>query len=150
MAMGSQIRYSLEDIENLFFDAPCGVGVFDRETKEPLFLNDAFFHMVGYKPAEYMGIIRSNEDIIFPEDINIDRENTETLLNNGKVAGKEFRMVRKDGEIVWTRLSICPVLVYDHDSYLCFFEDITAEKGKFHEYKTYFRQHWKQHISHTR
>lgn len=131
MAMGSQIRYSLEDIENLFFDVPCGVGVFDRETKEPLFLNDAFFHMVGYKPAEYMGIIRSNEDIIFPEDINIDRENTETLLNNGKVAGKEFRMVRKDGEIVWTRLSICPVLVYDHDSYLCFFEDITAEKENF-------------------
>ena len=42
MAMGSQIRYSLEDIENLFFDVPCGVGVFDRETKEPLFLNDAF------------------------------------------------------------------------------------------------------------
>ncbi len=108
----------------------CGIGIFNAETRQPLFLNDAYYHMVGYTKEEYAAVIADDgQKLIYPKDLPICRGSAEKFSREGSVSNSRFRVVRKNGEIRWVDLCIIPIKAYGAGCALCFFEDIT-EKNK--------------------
>ncbi|MEA4923120.1 MAG: hypothetical protein VB031_07095 [Eubacteriaceae bacterium] len=59
--MDGQKHYNIDKLKKVFAAAPCGIGIFVAETRQPLFLNDAYYRLTGYTPEEYAEII-SNEE----------------------------------------------------------------------------------------
>lgn len=127
--MDEQKHYRMEELRSAFFSAPCAVGIFNAQTREPLFLNAAYYGLVGYSSDEYDTLI-SNEDqkLIFPADLPINRSNTEQFSKTGNVSNIQFRIVRRNGEVRWVDLCMTPIVVDDVNCALSFLEDITAEK----------------------
>ncbi len=134
--MDEQKRYQLDDVRDVFSTAPCGIGIFDPKTREPIFLNTAYYKLVGYTPEEYAELIANNDQrLIFSDDRAITKENTEQFSQQGIVTNARFRIVRKSGEICWVDLCIVPIMIDGNKYALSFFEDITIEKEQFAQLK---------------
>ncbi|MCI2056596.1 MAG: PAS domain-containing protein [Oscillibacter sp.] len=127
--MDEQKYYQIEELKSIFSAAPFGIAIFIAQTRQPLFLNNAYYHLVGYAPDEYAKLI-ANEDqkLLYPADLPISRKNTEQFSKTGNVPNARFRIVRKSGEVRWVALRMIPVTVDDAACALCFFDDITMER----------------------
>ena len=134
--MDERDQYSLEKMKSVFAAAPCGVGIFAAVTREPLFLNNAYYRLVGYTPEEYRQLI-SNEDrkLFYPPDEPMSERVAQRYASDGCLAGVQYRVVQKDGGVCWVELNMISVTVDGGDCALCFFEDITAEKENFAQMK---------------
>lgn len=134
--MNERESYTLEHLKSVFASAPCGVGVFAAQARDPLFLNDAYFRMVGYTPEEYAELI-SNEDqkLLFPMDLPVNQRVEQRYSNDGSLSGAEYRVIQKNGGICWVNLTMVSIAADGRDCALCFFEDITAEKENFAQMK---------------
>ncbi len=130
--MNERSSYALEKLKSVFSNAPCGVGVFASGTREPLFLNDAYYHIVGYTPQEY-GDLVSNQDqkLLFPMDVSMNERLEQRYCDDGSLSGAQYRVLRKDGGVCWVDLTMVTITVDKQDCALCFFKDITAEKENF-------------------
>jgi PAS domain S-box-containing protein len=91
--------------------------------------NEALCRILGYQADELVS--KSVEDINHPDDLpaclaHIDH------IRDGKIDsfGMDKRYLRKDGSIVWTRLTVGCVRKSDGsiDYFVCMFEDISARK----------------------
>lgn len=133
--MMNEQDYLIEDIEKLFANIPCGVGIFDTQ-HNPLFLNDAYYDLVGYSPEEYKSIIDNrDESLIFQSD---EPNLAQIRLDLGKgeeLCGAEYRIVQKGGSVKWVRLSVSYIKANGKYCALCFFEDITPQKENFAQLK---------------
>ena len=134
--MDERDQYSLEKMKSVFAAAPCGVGIFAAGTREPLFLNNAYYRLVGYTPEEYRQLI-SNEDrkLFYPPDEHMSERVAQRYASDGCLAGVQYRVVQKDGGVCWVELNMISVTVDGGDCALCFFENITAEKENFAQMK---------------
>ena len=100
--MDERDQYSLEKMKSVFAAAPCGVGIFAAGTREPLFLNNAYYRLVGYTPEEYRQLI-SNEDrkLFYPPDEHMSERVAQRYASDGCLAGVQYRVVQKDGGVCW-------------------------------------------------
>jgi PAS domain S-box-containing protein len=103
-----------------------GVWSMDGEYRTT-FVNKSMADMLGYQPDEILG--RRVDAFMFPEDLRNHSEKMEArTLGQGAVY--ERRFLRKNGEILWTIVSACPL----HDEQgnfagsFAMFTDITERK----------------------
>ncbi|MCH3967904.1 MAG: PAS domain-containing protein [Atopobiaceae bacterium] len=119
----------LERLKALLAAAPCGVAIFEAGTRQPLYLNDAYYRIVGYTPEEYERLVGDNDRaLVFGHDFTRIPQPSETSAADAEVTNAEYRVVRKDGGIRWVRLTLSSLGAEGSSRYLCFFEDITSQK----------------------
>ena len=94
-------------------------------------VNDKLCEIVGYSQEELRGM--TFQDITHPGDIDADIEQTTRLLH-GKVRsyGREKRYLRKDGRVVWIKLTVSLIRSSsgEPECFISVIEDITDRKLK--------------------
>lgn len=134
--MNERESYNLDELKGIFTPAPCGVGVFAMGTREPLFLNDAYYRIVGYTPEEYSDIIANDDKkLVYPPDYPVGELIMKKYAENVNLSCVEYRIVQKNGGVCWVDLTMTPIDVDGVEYALCFFQDITAEKENFTQMK---------------
>ena len=106
--------------------APCGIGLYDAETSIPVFLNKAYYKLIGYTEEEYEIHKSDPEYLIFPEDVSIARKSQSIYDADGKVSSTEYRIVRKDGTVRWVQLDISTLSIDGKQYAYTYFVDITS------------------------
>ncbi len=111
-----------------FENAAVGIVHFDPDFRW-LRVNQAVCRILGYRPDEL--VTKSLEDINHPDDLRACLVQVERMRNreiDSFAMDKRYR--RKDGSIVWTRLTNGCVRKSDGaiDYFVCTFEDISARK----------------------
>ncbi|MEI7990661.1 MAG: PAS domain S-box protein, partial [Chloroflexota bacterium] len=115
----------------LFEQAAVGVALTDTKTGRYVRINQKFCDFLGYT-LEEMGHLRF-QDITYPEDTPLNEENN-VLLMAGEIQEytTEKRYVRKDGSIIWGRLTASPMWLPGEQPpqyiYIAVVEDITERK----------------------
>ena len=75
-----------------------------------LFVNDAFCRMVGYTFSELVSEGKTCWDLTHPEDVEENKRLFDRLIREGIPFQMERRLIRRDGSILWTNVSVSPVL----------------------------------------
>jgi PAS domain S-box-containing protein len=111
-----------------FENAAVGIAHFDPDFRW-LRANEALCRILGYRPDEL--VTKSLEDINDPDDLRACLVQVERMRDRKIDSfGIDKRYRRKDGSIVWTRLTNGCVRKSDGsiDYFVCTFEDISARK----------------------
>jgi PAS domain S-box-containing protein len=111
-----------------FENAAVGVAHFDPDFRW-LRANEALCRILGYRADEL--VTKSLEEINNPEDLRTCLAHVERMRDRKTDSfGMDKRYMRKDGSIVWTRLTNGCVRKSDGsiDYFVCTFEDISARK----------------------
>ena len=113
----------------IFEQAPLGIAVVDTTTGEFRKVNPQFCKIAGYSGEELLSM--SYRDITHPDDLAGDIESLQPLLaGRQQVIQREKRYLRKDGTVVWVRLTY--VLLSGGTEadrqHISLAEDITARK----------------------
>lgn len=133
--MDKEFKFKLQYLENAFATAPCGVGIFEENSGKMIFLNTAYYKLIGYSPEEYSREIGDGyEQLIFGADISISDSTRKDIAVSG-TSGGEYRSVRRDGSVCWIKLSMTAIDLDERSVVLCFFEDVTAEKENLKQLK---------------
>src|SRR5260370_13559618 len=102
-----------------------GIWTFDTENRVSL-ANRRICEMLGYSVDEMVGLD------IFEFIDESDRETVRNALarrRGGLTEHYDLRLRRKDGDLIWTTVSACPILEDDrYAGALCMTADITARK----------------------
>ncbi|MEO8458753.1 MAG: PAS domain S-box protein [Chloroflexota bacterium] len=95
---------SEERFRTVFEDSPQGMAIVSPDSHF-MQVNDAFCVMTGYGGDELVG--RTFAEITHPDDRQLHAEQ-QIRLNSGElqVLGIEKRYIRKDGEIIWVKVSV--------------------------------------------
>lgn len=111
-------------------DLPCGVGIYEENpTIREIYLNDAFFEMIGYTRQEYALLKdRPAESYIAPEDRWKYAENVLKMQERGFIADCEYRVIRQDGTLRWVQLNVSRIRIGDETAYFATYTDITRAK----------------------
>jgi PAS domain S-box-containing protein len=103
-----------------------GIWVFDDEYRTT-FANDRMVSLLGYPNNEIIG--KKLSDFLFEEDLR-DFEEKAARRRKGIAERYERRIIRKDGDILWTHVSATPIM--DGDGHFqgsfAMFTDITERK----------------------
>ena len=122
------LETSEERFRQLFEEAGIGMAVVSPEA-EMLEVNPAFVEMLGYEAEEVQG--RTFMEITHPEDRQKDEEEYRRL-KRGEVTSYQLekRYLRKDGEMIWGRLTASAITDSDGEMLytLGMIENITARK----------------------
>ncbi len=106
-------------------------GVVVRTQDEVLFMNDGFARLIGYEDAETLlalGQARIN-DFIYPDDRKLVVERIVARMAGHEVVSHyEFRMLHRDGSIVWMDAQAALVNWDGQQASLSWLTDITARK----------------------
>ena len=119
---------AFEHYESLFNNVPCGIGLFPISgDQHALYLNSTYYDLIGYTEEEYRSISVDPITLLIYED---DREHVRTLLTDpeNNPVESEYRIVRKDGTLVWIKLNTTQAEAEGRDLVLASFVDITKEK----------------------
>lgn len=76
------------------------------EEVDYLFVNDRYYEMLGYTRAQYAAEVRSAFDLIHPDDRRWVLEAVEGVNATGRPSVMEYRVIRRDGGVIWERNSI--------------------------------------------
>lgn len=88
----------------LFYESGMGITLADLE-KRILDVNPAFEKMVGYKKEELVG--KTFAHLLYPEDSPLNLElHRQLLAGERDIYHMERRYIKKNGEILWTRLTV--------------------------------------------
>jgi PAS domain S-box-containing protein len=99
------LRASEARLQTIFQQAPIGITQADPANGRLLMVNPAYCAIVGYNEAELIGLPIA--DITHPEDRAADAEAFRQLVNREiAIYAREKRYVRKDGGIVWVRVTV--------------------------------------------
>lgn len=123
------IRQSEETFRKLFEAAPIAIGIVRVDTLQVLKVNPAYVETFGYSQEELQSMTLT--DYTHPDDLDIDLEHV-----NGLLAGYiskfrlEKRYIRKNGEILWGKLTATLTSGWGEDIPCCMgmIEDITEAK----------------------
>ena len=75
-----------------------------------LFVNDAFCRMVGYTFSELVSEGKTCWDLTHPDDVEENKRLFDQMIRKGIPFQMERRLIRRDGSILWTNVSVSPVL----------------------------------------
>ena len=75
-----------------------------------LFVNDTFCSMVGYTSAELVLAGKTCWDLTHPDDLEENQRLFDRLIREGIPFQMERRLIRRDGSILWSNLSVSPVM----------------------------------------
>jgi len=121
------LRESEEKFRVIFENAGVGITLVDREGRL-IDCNSHFRNFVGYTKEELIG--KHWRIYTHPEDVERNLDIFEKMIKEKKVFVFEKRFKRKDGRILWGRVTISPV--FDSNGRFLFqigiTEDITKEK----------------------
>jgi diguanylate cyclase (GGDEF)-like protein/PAS domain S-box-containing protein len=112
----------------LFDRASVGIISVDRDGRA-VEANPAVERMLGYGPGEMIGV--SFTTFTHPDDVEVSKENYREMVENGRPSYEyEKRYVRRNGEIIWCRVSVwTDAGVPDSDQVaIAMIEDITQTK----------------------
>lgn len=102
--MEQSVKESEERFRSLFDNASVGIALVDRDGYV-LMANDADCNFLGYPREELVGMHLS--EFTYPGDLQVDRELYESLMKRENSSyAIDKRYVRKDGTVVWGRLSV--------------------------------------------
>ncbi len=114
-------------LKKVLNQAPCGIVLYNAEENEAIFMNRFFYTLTGYSEQEFniyckdpIGSLIYKEDIDTVKDIFSGDRNLKTV---------EFRIINKDGHIVWIKLSVCAVEIAGKQYYFGSLTDISREKN---------------------
>ena len=129
--MGNE-KNAFMQMETLMNQAPCGIGLFDIDTGLPVFLNDEYYHIVGYTKKEYEAILsHSTEALVFSKDMKTAQQSSIDFFEHKEGGSYEYRIVRKDGQVLWIKLNISSVELDGKQYAFTSFTDITKEKDAY-------------------
>ena len=91
-------------------------------------VNPVWRDLTGYTPEELLA--RTTADITHPEDLADDRIAVQRLLDGGGSYAREKRYLRKDGGVVWARVTVALIRLADGrpDHFVSVVDDITDRK----------------------
>ena len=75
-----------------------------------LFVNDAFCRMVGYTFSELVSEGKTCWDLTHPDDVEENKRLFDQMIREGIPFQLERRLIRRNGSILWTNVSVSPVL----------------------------------------
>jgi PAS domain S-box-containing protein len=123
---------ALRDIKQrfhtIFESGPVGIALLDRDGRY-LSVNPVRQEMLGYSEEELRG--RHYLDVTHPDDIELDVQvNAEARVLRKDQYQFEKRFVRRDGQTVWSRMTIAVVRndAGEHEYSVSVAEDITEQK----------------------
>jgi diguanylate cyclase (GGDEF)-like protein/PAS domain S-box-containing protein len=88
----------------LFDRASVGIISVDRDGRA-VEANPAVERMLGYGPGEIIGV--SFTTFTHPDDVEVSKQHYQEMVENGRPSYEyEKRYVRRDGEIIWCRVSV--------------------------------------------
>jgi two-component system, cell cycle sensor histidine kinase and response regulator CckA len=91
------MNFSLQELEELYNDAPCGYHSLDSEGRF-VRINDTELKMLGYSREEVLG--RKFSDFITPASLTIFEQNFLLFKQRGWVKDLEFQLICQDGTIL--------------------------------------------------
>ncbi|SHG40761.1 PAS domain S-box-containing protein [Flavobacterium micromati] len=122
--LNSEIKY-----EVIFDQAAVGIAHIDSTTGTFIEINNQYCNLIGYTEAEMKKL--NFKTITHPDDLQ------EEILQFEKVKKGEInhysmekRLISKNGEIIWTNLTVSPLLKKDKSftNHIAIIEDISAKK----------------------
>lgn len=123
------LRESEKRFRAIFEQAAVGVVQVSARTGRFIGTNKRFSDILGYSREEMAS--KTFLDITHPEDIRMQEEQLEELYE-GRIERFSFekRYIRKDGSIVWVKLTASPMWApgEEPDYYVAIVEDITEQK----------------------
>ena len=109
--------------------APCGIGIFEFASRQGVFFNEAYYELIGYSPEETAGLIGTDySKLIMEEDQDAVTRQEKKFEKNQRISESEYRIVKKNGEYAWIKLSLSPITLYGKEYAFGTFVDITKEK----------------------
>lgn len=134
-----QAEYALhaseQRFQSIFETAAVGISQIDLKGRFQL-INDTFCHIIGYSREEILTHKLTFQDITYPDDLALDLQLLEQLVQEIITDYQlEKRYIRKDGEIVWVKLSVAPLRDLNHQQigFISAVQDITQLKSLQHE-----------------
>ncbi len=97
---------------------------------EYFYVNDNYYAMFGYTEKQFREELSNGlTDIIDPRDLEAVVQAVRESEENGTTARVEFRVKRRDGEVIWVRSSssVCRLNSIDDPVHLSLLTDITSE-----------------------
>ncbi|HEY9826979.1 MAG TPA: PAS domain S-box protein [Stenomitos sp.] len=121
-----QAERELREVSEALSNAVEGISRLDDQGRY-LNVNDAYARMVGYTPAEMVGMHWPKT--VLPEDLPVVQAAYQRMIGDGKVE-VEVRGIRQDGSVFYKQLFM--VAIYDAQQRLtghhCFMKDISDRK----------------------
>jgi two-component system NtrC family sensor kinase len=125
-SMTSTVERTSEEniIKILVEQAPVGVSI----VQDGMFcyVNSYFSLATGYRPDELVG--KDSFMLIVPEDREIVRENTIKMLKEELLTPYQFRVICKDGSIIWVMATAKSIQYHGRDAFLGNYMEITERK----------------------
>ena len=106
-SMMSKIKMREEDLQKVsdqlkFALIASNDGIFDYFIlRNKLYFSDRFFQMLGYSPYEFEPTVEKWHQLIHPEDRQSVIGTIENAIKDKTGLHLEFRMIKKDGEVIW-------------------------------------------------
>jgi PAS domain S-box-containing protein len=119
--------FSLDNFKLIIEHAPIGIVIIDKNYKW-LLSNQRFSQITGYSRDELLN--KTFLDITYKEDIQNNLNLYEQMVS-GKINeyAYEKRYVRKDGKVIWVRLTVAGVRLSGHYAYMiALIQDIDSDK----------------------
>ena len=112
----------------IFEQAALGAARVDTHSSRFLEVNARLCSMLGYSSEELLA--RTWPEITYPDDLPDNRAGVRQMEMSGEPYRSEKRYLRKDGSVLWGRLTVSPVLVPGEDlaSQVAIVEDVTERK----------------------
>lgn len=121
-----QAERELREVSEALSNAVEGISRLDDQGRY-INVNDAYARMVGYTPAEMVGM--QWPKTVLPEDLPVVQAAYQRMIGDGKVE-VEVRGIRQDGSVFYKQLFM--VAIYDAQQRLtghhCFMKDISDRK----------------------
>lgn len=117
--------------KTIFEQAAVGIANVDLKTGKFIEINEKFCSLLGYTQSEMKS--KDFQSITHPDDLHVDVQNVKKIkkgiLNQYSL---EKRYFKKNGEIIWVKLNVAPLLltgnVINETSAISIVEDITLKK----------------------
>jgi len=118
-----------QTLRALFEQAPLGIAIIDSVTGRFCKVNQQYCRIAGYSESEMLNL--TFQQITHADDLESDLENMHRLRNREQQKFQiDKRYIRKDGSVVWVRLTCVPLWDASSPSlqHIAMVEDITERK----------------------
>ncbi len=124
--VAAQVRESEARYRVIVEQAAVGIALVDARSGRFREVNPGFCEMLGYSRDEMLS--RRWEDFTHPDDVEANRASVDAMHASRTLMRAEKRYVRRDGDVVWTSLTVTPLSEEDSTAQIAVAVDITERK----------------------